>query len=54
MTDGLSILQATPLNDTKFVKIGKFWTALGDVSLQNEWATGRMWAQNGDLELGKF
>ena len=28
--------------------------ALGDGSLQNEWAPERMWAQNGDLELGKF
>ena len=26
--------------------------ALGDGSLQNEWAPERMWAQNGDLELG--
>ena len=29
--------------------------ALGDPgSLQNEWAPGRMGAQNGDLELGQF
>ena len=28
--------------------------ALGDGSLQNEWAPGRMGAQNGDLELEKF
>ena len=28
--------------------------ALGDGSLQNEWAPGRMGTQNGDLELEKF
>ena len=29
--------------------------ALGDGSLQNEWAPERMWApKKGDLELGKF
>ena len=27
---------------------------LGDGSLQNEWAPRRMWAKNGDLELGEF
>ena len=27
---------------------------LRDGSLQNEWAPGRMGAQNGDIELGKF
>ena len=27
---------------------------LGDGPLQNEWDPGRMWAQNGDLELRKF
>ena len=27
---------------------------LSDGSLQNEWAPGHMWAQNGDLEFGEF
>ena len=31
----------TPQNDTKIVKIGLVWMALGDRSLQNEWAPGR-------------
>ena len=43
MSSGFGILQNS-LNDTKFVKIGLVWMALGDGSLQNEWAPERMWA----------